>query len=142
MSSPVETIVEAQSRAARIRPRVGGFPHLAEVLRQAGVERIHCNVPAMSTVNVTAGGDVVQQGTPQVSGTVAIAPFDEGALITALRTDQAGASTYPEFMAAVWRVGVVTYDIDLAGRTCTYRSAAGAQYVEQYPAVRLAEASG
>ena len=141
MLSLVETIVEAQARGARIRPRVGGFPHLAEVLRQAGVERIHCNVPAMSTVYVTAGGEVVQQGTPQVSGTAAIAPFDEGALIAALRTDQAGESTYPEFMAGAWRAGVVTYDIDLAGRTCTYRSAAGAQYVEQYPAVELAAPS-
>lgn len=137
MLSLSERIVEAQARAMRIRPRVGGFPHLAEVLRQAGVERIHCNVPAMTTVYVTADGEVIQQGTPQLSGTAPIAPFDEGALVTALRTDQAGESTYPEFMAATWRAGVVTYEIDLAGRTCTYRSAAGAQYVEQYPAVEL-----
>lgn len=140
MSALTETIAQAQARAARIRPKVGGFPYLAATLREAGVSRIHCVVPSMTTVYVTPRGDVVQQGTPQVGDAAEIAPFDAGALIAALRTDQAGRSTYPEFAAAAWRAGVVAYEIDLEARTCTYRSASGKEYVEEYPEVSLAAA--
>jgi hypothetical protein len=35
----------------------------------------------------------------------------------ALRTNQAGESTFPEFLAASWRAGVVRYDVDFAERT-------------------------
>jgi uncharacterized protein YbcV (DUF1398 family) len=39
MSSTIEKLQAAQKRAMAIRPKVGGFPYLAEVLRQAGVKR-------------------------------------------------------------------------------------------------------
>ena len=39
MSSAIEKLQAAQKRAMAIRPKVGGFPYLAEVLRQAGVKR-------------------------------------------------------------------------------------------------------
>ncbi len=121
----------------RTRPKVGGFPYLAEALRSAGVTTIHCMVPSMATVYVMPTGNVLQQGPPQVDGLVDVAAFDADALVIALRADQAGKSTYPEFMAAAWRAGVVTYDVDLTARTCTYCSATGEQYVEDYPAVDL-----
>jgi len=135
--SRTETIDAAKARGARIRPPVGGFPYLAEALREAGVVRILCVVPAMTTVYSTAQGEVVEQGAPLASGLVEVAAFDEAALVAALRTDQEGRSTYPEFMAAAWRAGVVRYEIDLAERTCTYRSAGDASYVESYPPVQL-----
>lgn len=37
MSPLVKKLVEAQKHAMSIRPKVGGFPILAEVLRQVGV---------------------------------------------------------------------------------------------------------
>lgn len=51
------------------------------------------------------------QGTPLVSGTADV-PFNREALITALRSDQAGRSAFPEFLAATWRAGVVRFDVD------------------------------
>ncbi len=137
MLSNIEQLSSALERGFRIRPQVGGFPYLAEALRSADVSAIHCIVPSMTTVYVMPTGSVVQQGSPQVSGLADVAAFDAGTLVTALRADQAGSSTYPDFMAATWRAGVVSYDVDLAARTCTYRSATGEQYVEDYPAVDL-----
>ena len=49
-----------------------------------------------------------------------VADFDRDAVIGAIRRDQLGQSTYPEFMLDIWHAGVVAYDIDLAARTCTY----------------------
>ena len=77
------------------------------------------------------------QGTPLVSGTVDVPPFDREALITALRTDQAGNSTFPEFLAASWRAGVLRYDVDFSARTVSYYGSNGEEYVEKYPAVEV-----
>lgn len=137
----VESIRVALERGARIRPAVGGFPYLAETLRRAGVERIHCCVPAMATTYVTARGAAIMPGSPLVHDAVALARFDRDALVAALRADQAGHTTYPEFAAAAWRAGVLAYEVDLAARTCTYRSAQGETYVESYAAVEIDDAA-
>ena len=63
--------------------------------------------------------------------------FDQDALITALRIDQAGESTFPEFLAATWRAGVVRYDVDFSARTVAYLGCNGEEYVEAYPAVEI-----
>ena len=39
MSKAIENLEAAQKRAMAIRPKVGGFPYLAETLRRAGVTR-------------------------------------------------------------------------------------------------------
>jgi len=52
-----------------------------------------------------------------------------------LRTDQAGKSTFPEFLAAFWRAGVVRYDVDFATHAVAYYGCNGEEYVEAYPAV-------
>ena len=135
MSSAIEKLQTAMTRANAVRPRVGGFPYLAEVLRQAGVTRNLWSLPACQSVYLMEDGAVVTQGTPLVSGTVDVPPFDQDALIAALRTDQAGNSTFPEFLAAAWRAGVVRYDVDFAQRVVTYYGIAGAAYAEHYPAV-------
>jgi uncharacterized protein YbcV (DUF1398 family) len=80
----------------------------------------------------------VQLGTPLVSEITDVPGFDRDALIAALRTDQAGQSTFPEFLNASWRAGVVRYDVNFAARTCTYYGATGEEYVESYPAVDVA----
>jgi uncharacterized protein YbcV (DUF1398 family) len=79
----------------------------------------------------------VIQGEPLVSGMADIPAFDREGLIRALRTDQAGASTFPEFLAASWRAGVVRYEVDFAARTVTYFGCNGEEYVEAYPAVEI-----
>lgn len=62
-----------------------------------------------------------------------ISPFDEGALVTAIRADQAGNSTFPEFLVAAWRAGIVRYDVDFLMRTVTYYGVRGETYQESYP---------
>jgi uncharacterized protein YbcV (DUF1398 family) len=137
-----KTIADAQTFAASIRPKVGGFPHLAEVLRRAGVASVHVVVPSMTSTYVTSGGDLVEQGDPQVSGPTSLPPFDDKAVVAAIRADQAGEITYPEFMARLWTAGVLTYDVDMAARTCTYWSARGESYTERYAAVEVSESTG
>ena len=137
MSKAIENLQAAQKRAMAIRPKVGGFPYLAEALRQAGVTRNFWYLPACQSLFLTNDGPVVNQGAPLVSGIADVPSFDREALIRALRTDQAGESTFPEFLAASWRAGIVRYDVDFAARTVAYYGCNGELYVESYPAVDL-----
>ena len=137
MSKAIENLQAAQRMAIAIRPKVGGFPYLAETLRQAGVNRNLWFLPACQSLYLTQEGPVVMQGTPLVSGMTDVPSFDREALISALRTDQAGESTFPEFLAASWRAGVVRYEVDFAARTVAYYGCHGEEYVESYPAVEV-----
>jgi uncharacterized protein YbcV (DUF1398 family) len=137
MSKAIENLQAAQQRAMAGRPKVGGFPYLAETLRRAGVTRNLWYLPVCQSVYLTQDGPVVTLGVPLSSGTVDVPPFNLEALISALRTDQAGNSTFPEFLAASWRAGVVRYDVDLVGRKVAYYGCNGEEYIEDYPAVEL-----
>ena len=79
----------------------------------------------------------MMQGTPLVVGMVDVPRFDRDALIAALRADQAGESTFPEFLMAAWKAGVVSYDVDFVARNVTYYGASGESYVESYPAAMV-----
>lgn len=138
MSEAIDNLTEAMRAAEAIRPRVGGFPYLAEVLRRAGVTRNIWSLPSGQSLFLTHLGPVAMQGTPLVTGVVDVPAFDEEALIKALRTDQAGGSTFPEFLEASWRAGVVRYDVNLEARTVTYQGCNGEEYIEAYPAVAIA----
>jgi uncharacterized protein YbcV (DUF1398 family) len=137
MSQAIETLRRAMEKAAAIRPKVGGFPYLAEVLRSAGVTRNVWSLPGCQSLLLMKDGPVMLQETPLVSGLVDVPAFDREALIRALRTDQAGESTFREFVEASWAAGVVSYEVDFAARTVTYRGCCGEEYVETYPAVTV-----
>ena len=139
MSKAIDNLNEAMTRAAAIRPRVGGFPYLAEALRQAGVTRNVWSLPSCQSLFLTREGPVVMQGSPLATGALDVPAFDEVALIKALRIDQAGESTFPQFLDASWKAGVVRYDVDLEARTVAYQGCNGEEYVEAYPAVSLSE---
>jgi len=134
MSKAIDTLMEAMEVARAGRPRVGGFPYLAEVLRRAGVTRNIWSLPSRQSLYLTQAGPVVMQGAPLVTGAVDVPSFDERALIKALRIDQAGESTFPEFLNASWRAGVVRYDVNLEARTVSYQGCHGEEYIEAYPA--------
>lgn len=137
MSTLTDKLIETQKYAMSIRPKVGGFPVLAEVLRQAGVQMNRWSLPSCQSIFLMKEGSVVQQGTPLVTGVHEIPKFDREALITAIRTDQQGHSTFPEFLQATWRAGVIGYDADFIGRKVIYFGAAGESYMEEYPAVEV-----
>jgi len=123
MSKAIDNLETAQKRAMANRTKVGGFPYLAEVLRRAGVTKNLWLLPSCQSLYLTNEGPVVIPGTPLVSGTTDVPAFDREALIRALRTDQAGESTFPEFLAATWRAGIVRYDVDFAGRNVAIMAA-------------------
>ncbi len=68
MSKAIENLEAAQKRAQSSRPKVGGFPYLAETLRRAGVTRNFWSLPACQSIFLTGDGPVVVQGTPLVNG--------------------------------------------------------------------------
>jgi uncharacterized protein YbcV (DUF1398 family) len=138
-ADPITVVIAARERGARLRPAVGGFPVLAESLRQAGIDAVHCDVASMTTLYRTGRDAVVDQQAPLVNGPARVADFDRDAVIAAIRRDQRGESTSPEFMVDIWRAGVITYDIDLAARTCTYLGVDPTTdvYVEDYPAITI-----
>jgi uncharacterized protein YbcV (DUF1398 family) len=137
MSKAIENLEAAQRRAMAIRPKAGGFPYLAETLRRAGVTRNLWFLPACQSLFLTDDGPVVIQGTPLATGPMDVPPFNQEELISALRTDQAGERTFPEFLEASWRAGVVRYDVDFTARTVAYYGCNGEEYVEAYPAVEV-----
>lgn len=137
MSNAIENLQAAQQRAMAGRPKVGGFPYLAETLRRAGVLHNIWTLPAGQSLYLTTTGPVVVPGTPLITDFTEVPPFDRAALITALRTDQAGESSFPEFLAAAWQAGVIHYDVNLVERTVTYYGCHAEVYVEVYPAVEI-----
>lgn len=137
MSKLSDRLIEAQKHAMAVRPKIGGFPVLAEILRQAGVQKNRWTLPACQSVYVMKEGSVVQQGTPLVTGVHEIPSFDRNALIAAIRTDQEGRSTFPEFLQSAWKAGVVEYEADFVGRRVVYFGLSGECYAEDYPAVAL-----
>ncbi len=137
MSKLTEKLIEAQKHAMSIRPKVAGFPVLAEVLRQAGALTNRWSLPSCQSIYVMNEGCVVQQGTPLVTGLHEIPKFNQNALVAAIRTDQNGMSTFAHFLKATWEAGCVSYDVDFIKRTVVYYGVNGESYIEEYPAVEL-----
>src|SRR6266478_664192 len=55
MSKAIQNLEMAQKRALAIRPKVGGFPYLAETLRRAGVTRNFWFLPACESLFLDQG---------------------------------------------------------------------------------------
>lgn len=137
MSTFTEKLMEAQKYAMSIRPRVGGFPVMAEVLRNSGVLVNRWSLPSCQSVYIFKEGSVVQQGSPLVVGTFEIPKFNKVALVSAIRTDQNGSSTFAEFLQAAWLSGVIGYEADFIERKVSYYGINGESYLEEYPAVEI-----
>lgn len=137
MSSAIQDLQEAMQRAESIRPKVGGFPYLAETLRQAGAIRNLWYLPSCQSIFQTDTGAVAVQAKPLISGMADVPLFDRAVLIKALRSDQVGETTFPQFLEASWKAGVVKYDVDFSARTVSYYGVHDEVYVEEYAAVTL-----
>lgn len=137
MSALITKLTEAQKYAMSIKPKVGGFPFLAEALRQAGVLMNRWYLPSCQSIFMMSEGSVVQQGPTLVTGTHDVPTFNREALIVAIRTDQRGESTFPEFLQNAWNAGVVSYDADFVKRHVIYFGVNGESYLEEYPEVSL-----
>ena len=93
VSKAIENLQAAQQRAMAVRPKVGGFPYLAETLRRAGVTRNQWFLPACQSIYLTREGPVVAQGTPLLSGTADVPRFDKDALIAAAKAKTTSKNT-------------------------------------------------
>ena len=137
MNKIVDKLIKAQQYAISIRPKAGGFPVFAEVLRQAGVKINRWFLPSCQSIYLTEDGAVVQQGIPIIKGTHEIPKFDREALISAIRSDQEGLCTFPEFLRASWKAGVIEYEVDFITRKVTYSGVNGESYLEEYPTIEI-----
>jgi uncharacterized protein YbcV (DUF1398 family) len=137
MSSAIENLKSAQKRAMSVRPKVGGFPYLAEALREAGVTKNIWNLPTCQSLYLTKQGPVVEPSMKLIETTADVPRFDRDALIKALRVDQAGESTFPDFLKATWKAGIVRYEVDFEHRKVIYYGCNEESYTEDYPAVEL-----
>lgn len=131
-SKAIENLLTAQRSALSVCPKIGGFPYFAEVLRSAGIYRNIWNLPSCESIYCTKYGPVAIQGSPLVSSAVDIPPFNQEALIKALRRDQAGESTFAEFLKAAWEAGVVRYIVDFEKRLVVYYGISDESYSEKY----------
>ncbi len=137
MSKAVENLIKAQQSAMSNRPKVGGFPYLAETLKRAGVSRNIWSLPSCQSIYHTQYGPVVSQGSPLVTTTTDIPPFNRDALIKALKINQAGMSSFPEFLKAAWEAGVISYVVDFEKRVVVYYGILNESYSENYPSIQL-----
>jgi uncharacterized protein YbcV (DUF1398 family) len=133
-------LLNAQRYAMSIRPKLGGFPYLAEVLYKEGVKRNIWSLPSCQSIYIMKEGSVVQQGSPLIEGIQQIAEFNQENLIAAIRKDQAGDSSFSEFLRSAWNAGVIGYEVDFRARNVTYYSAKGEKYIEKYPKVEVTPA--
>lgn len=137
MSIATNKLNEALEKAMANRPKIGGFPYLAEYLRQAGVQKNIWALPSAQSVYVMESGNVVMQGKPLRTGMLDIPDFNEAELVRVLRIDQAGETTFPEFLEGTFQAGVVGYEVDFAARRVDYYGASGEVYREEYSEVEI-----
>ena len=130
MSQAIEKLMSAIQKGLQIRPKVGGFPYFAEVLRSAGVKKNIWSLPSCQSIYLTTAGAVVMEGKYLINNAVDIPAFSCEALIKALRTDQEGKGTFPEFLEAAWKAGVVRYEVDFEKRYVTYYGCLNEEYIE------------
>lgn len=135
----IQKIQKAMVKANKIRPKVGGFPYLAECLRQAGVVRNVWQLPSAQSRLYLEDDVIVIQNQPLVEGFSEIPAWNEKKFLKALRADQAGESTFPEWLQLTWEAGCVAYEIDFRAHRCTYYGINGETYIEDYPVVNIDE---
>ena len=77
MNTAQEKLQKAFAFAMENRPKVGGFPFLAECLKQAGVINNTWTLPSTQSIYVMLDGIVVNQGTPLVTGMEDVPTFNK-----------------------------------------------------------------
>jgi uncharacterized protein YbcV (DUF1398 family) len=137
MSIAKEKIANAYQWAVANRPKVNGYPYLAEALKQAGVLRYVYHLPSCQCIYFTQYGNVASQSEALTAGMSEVPKFDQKAFIKVLRQSQMGDITFLDFLKGSWEAGVISYDADLSARKVSYYGANGESYVEDYPAVEV-----
>ncbi|MFK4974500.1 DUF1398 family protein [Lactococcus garvieae] len=125
------------SKSEKVRPKIGGFPYLAECLREEGFIKNTWYLPSGDSFYFSKEDSLVIPGKSLIEDITVYPSYSEEELIRALRTDQAGKSTFPEFLMNTWKSGVVKYEVNFIDRYVVYYGANGEEYKEIYPAVEI-----
>lgn len=129
MNASIRTAIDQSARGEI------SYPMLAKTLREAGLRSYRVDVASHAAVYQ---GEVE---TFTINGRAVAGPgeeplaFDPPGLVAALLANQRREIDYDGFLERIWRSGVVTYDVDLEGRTVTYRGQGGEAHVERSPDV-------
>ena len=137
MTKSQEKLQTAMKFALANRPKVCGFPFLAECLKQAGVKRNIWSLPGAQSIYIMEESAVVQQGPPLVKAIADVPVFNKVELIGAIRKDRSGGSTFPEFLSAAWQAGVTGYEVNFDDHTVSYYGVLGERFTETYPAIEI-----
>lgn len=127
----------AMSKSEKVRPKVGGFPYLAECLREEGFTKNTWYLPSGDSFYFTSEDSLVIPGKPLIKDITIYPTYSEEKLINALRKDQEGQTTFPEFLMNTWKSGIVKYEVNFIERYVIYYGADGEEYKETYPAVEI-----
>ena len=137
MNSIADKLIKAQKYADLICPTIGGFPLLAEILRQAGVQSNRWYLPSCQSIYLMKNGAVVQQRAPLITETSEVPRFNCNALISAIKADQQGKGSFSEFLLVAWNAGVIEYNVDFLTREVIYYGINSEQYSEKYSAIHF-----
>lgn len=135
----LERLKNAMNRLERVKPETGSFPYLAECLRQEGFVKNSWHLPSGDSFYFSGEEVLVVPGKALIDQATPCPAFSEEKLIKALRADQAGQTTFTEFLMATWESGIVNYEVNFRERTVTYYGSNNEEYKEAYPEVELNE---
>lgn len=127
----------AMAKSEKVRPKIGGFPYLAECLREEGLTKNTWCLPSGDSFYFTSEDSLVIPGKPLIGDITTYPTYSEEKLINALRSDQSGKTTFPEFLMNTWKAGVVKYEVHFIERYVIYYGANNEEYKETYPAVEI-----
>ena len=133
----LNNLKKAISKSEKVRPKVGGFPYLAQCLREEGFIKNTWYLPSGDSFYFTPEDSLVIPGTSLIEDIATYPPYSKEKLISALRADQSGETTFPEFLMNTWKSGIVKYEVNFIERYVIYYGAAGEEYKETYPSVEI-----
>lgn len=133
----LDKLKNAMARSENGKPKIGGFPYLAECLRQEGFTKNTYYLPSSDSFYYSTKGSLVVPGKSVIEAVSFCPNFSEEELISALRSDQARQTTFAEFLKNTWKSGVVRYEVDFVERYVIYFGINGEEYKEIYPEVEV-----
>lgn len=129
----------AMLKSEKNRPESIGFPYLAECLREEGFIKNIWYLPSGDSFYLSKDDSLVIPGKSLIEEVTASPYFSKEKLINSLRADQAGQTTFLEFLLNIWESGVVKYEVNFNEHYVVYFGIRGEQYKEHYPEVEINE---
>jgi uncharacterized protein YbcV (DUF1398 family) len=130
----MNTQVLHDTLAASMRGEIQ-FPEVVRVLMSEGVESYRADLVRHEETFYMPSGET--HVTKMDFTPVPIADdFAAADVLAAIRTSQAGAQTYKQFLDRAMAAGTTHYTVFLAGRKCIYFGRKGEFHVEEFPTAR------